>query len=54
MIKISINKFIKQETALKKLPTAEDISDLVFFLTSKESSSITGQSINIDCGVLPQ
>lgn len=48
------NKFIKEETALKKLPTAEDVSDLVFFLTCKESSSITGQSINVDCGVLPQ
>ena len=46
--------FIKYNTALSKLPSEKDVTDLVYFLSSKESSSITGQSINIDCGVLPQ
>lgn len=49
-----IKNFIEQNTSLKKLPSENDVSELVYFLTCKEASSITGQSINIDCGVLPQ
>ena len=46
--------FINSNSSLNSLPTAEDVANMVYFLTSDESSSITGQSINIDCGVLPQ
>lgn len=48
------SNFANSNSALNSLPTAEDVADMVFFLTSNESASITGQSINVDCGVLPQ
>jgi NAD(P)-dependent dehydrogenase (short-subunit alcohol dehydrogenase family) len=46
--------FIKNNASLGMLPSEKDVADLVFFLSSDHASSITGQSINIDCGVLPQ
>lgn len=46
--------FSKSDTALKFLPSSQDVAQLCFFLSSNESSSITGQCINIDCGVMPQ
>ena len=46
--------FIKNNSSLNTLPSEKDVADLVFFLSSEKSSSITGQSINLDCGVLPQ
>jgi NAD(P)-dependent dehydrogenase (short-subunit alcohol dehydrogenase family) len=38
--------------ALKKLGTPEDISNLMFFLSSEEASWITGEIITIDGGYL--
>jgi enoyl-[acyl-carrier-protein] reductase (NADH) len=29
------------------------VAELCLFLSSEKASGITGQSINIDCGVLP-
>lgn len=56
--KSNINKFLRefssQNSALNKLPTSEDVASLCFYLSKKESSSITGQCINLDCGVFPQ
>lgn len=46
--------FIRNNSSLNALPSEKDVADLVFFLSSEKSSSITGQSINLDCGVLPQ
>lgn len=55
--KVGIDQFMldfaKNQTALKHLPEADDVSSLVAFLLSDSSRSITGQSINVDCGVLP-
>jgi NAD(P)-dependent dehydrogenase (short-subunit alcohol dehydrogenase family) len=48
-----LSEFAKTQTALGRLPTAEEVADLCLFLTSPEASAITGQSINVDCGVLP-
>ena len=41
------------QTALGRLPTIKEVADLALFLCSESASGITGQSINIDCGVLP-
>ncbi len=49
-----LTKFIKEQTALKRLPTGENIAKTCLFLSSPAAEAITGQCINIDCGVLPQ
>ena len=48
-----LNNFATTQTALGKLPSASQVADLCFFLSSSDASAITGQSINVDCGVLP-
>ena len=45
--------FSANQTALGRLPSANDVAQLCLFLTSKNASGISGQSINVDCGVLP-
>jgi 3-oxoacyl-[acyl-carrier protein] reductase/meso-butanediol dehydrogenase/(S,S)-butanediol dehydrogenase/diacetyl reductase len=45
--------FAASQTALGALPTASQVADMCFFLSSTQASAITGQSINVDCGVLP-
>jgi NAD(P)-dependent dehydrogenase (short-subunit alcohol dehydrogenase family) len=46
--------FAKTQTALGVLPTAEQIASACVFLASPAASAITGQCINVDCGVMPQ
>ena len=48
-----LRDFSANQTALGRLPTVNEVVDLCYFLTSENASAITGQSINIDCGVLP-
>ena len=45
--------FSANQTALGRLPSAKEVAQLCLFLTSKNASGISGQSINVDCGVLP-
>jgi 3-oxoacyl-[acyl-carrier protein] reductase/meso-butanediol dehydrogenase/(S,S)-butanediol dehydrogenase/diacetyl reductase len=45
--------FSANQTALGRLPSANEVAQLCLFLTSKNASGISGQSINVDCGVLP-
>ena len=52
-IKDFLNNFANNQAALNRLPTLDDVAQLCFFLASEKASGITGQSINIDCGVLP-
>jgi len=51
------NKFLANfalnQTALGRLPTVNEVAQLCLFLASNDASGITGQSINVDCGVLP-
>jgi len=46
--------FAKTQAALGILPTAEQIASACVFLASPAASAITGQCINVDCGVMPQ
>ncbi len=46
--------FAATQSALGRLPTGGEVADLCVFLASSAASAITGQNINVDCGVLPQ
>tara|TARA_B100000900_G_scaffold267477_1_gene228381 strand:+ start:293 stop:1033 length:741 start_codon:yes stop_codon:yes gene_type:complete len=54
----NINKFFEDfqnsQTALNRLPESKEVAEMVIFLASKKASAITGQCINVDCGVFPQ
>lgn len=49
-----IENFAKANSALLRLPDGNDVADMCIFLSSDQSKSITGQNINVDCGVFPQ
>jgi len=49
-----ILNFTSNNSALNRMPTSNEVGDLCVYLASNSSSAITGQCINIDCGVLPQ
>jgi NAD(P)-dependent dehydrogenase (short-subunit alcohol dehydrogenase family) len=46
--------FAAAQTALGVLPTAEQVAATCVFLASSAAGAVTGQCINVDCGVLPQ
>ncbi len=54
----NVPKFLKQftlsQTALQRLPTSQEVAQACLFLASDEASAVSGQSLNVDCGVLPQ
>lgn len=49
-----ISNFINTQSATGSLPSAYDVAEMCLFLSSNKSKSITGQNINLDCGVFPQ
>jgi len=49
-----IENFTKANAALGRLPTGAEIASMCLSLVSQEASALTGQCINIDCGVFPQ
>ena len=49
-----LNKFASESSALEHLPTTEEVAQVCLFLASLGASAITGQCINVDCGVFPQ
>jgi NAD(P)-dependent dehydrogenase (short-subunit alcohol dehydrogenase family) len=49
-----ISKFAAENAALKRLPSGEEVGAMCLFLASEHASAITGQCINVDCGVFPQ
>ena len=49
-----LKEFAGSNAALQRLPKGSEIADLCFYLASPLSSAVTGQCINVDCGVLPQ
>ncbi len=46
--------FKKANSATGDLPTGEDVGAMCVFLASEAATAITGQCINVDCGVFPQ
>jgi NAD(P)-dependent dehydrogenase (short-subunit alcohol dehydrogenase family) len=49
-----LDEFAISNAALQRLPKGSEVADLCFYLASSKASAITGQCINVDCGVLPQ
>jgi len=49
-----LREFAASNSALRRLPLAEEVAKTCVFLASAAASAITGQCINVDCGVLPQ
>jgi NAD(P)-dependent dehydrogenase (short-subunit alcohol dehydrogenase family) len=46
--------FARTQSALGRLPTAAEVGATCVFLASPAAAAITGQCLNVDCGVLPQ
>jgi NAD(P)-dependent dehydrogenase (short-subunit alcohol dehydrogenase family) len=46
--------FATSQTALGILPTAQQVAATCVFLASEAAAAITGQCLNVDCGVMPQ
>ena len=49
-----ISNFGLANAALKRLPSGSEVGSMCLFLASDDSSAITAQNINVDCGVFPQ
>tara|TARA_B100000941_G_C28341024_1_gene466717 strand:+ start:17 stop:769 length:753 start_codon:yes stop_codon:yes gene_type:complete len=49
-----ISNFTSLNAALLRMPTIYEVGQMCVFLASDNASAITGQCINVDCGVLPQ
>jgi len=53
-VEVFLQQFAASQSALNKLPSAQDVANFCIFLSSDDAGSITGQCINVDCGVFPQ
>jgi 3-oxoacyl-[acyl-carrier protein] reductase/meso-butanediol dehydrogenase/(S,S)-butanediol dehydrogenase/diacetyl reductase len=49
-----LGEFAQGQAALRVLPRGSQVADACLFLASDAAGAITGQCINVDCGVLPQ
>jgi 3-oxoacyl-[acyl-carrier protein] reductase/meso-butanediol dehydrogenase/(S,S)-butanediol dehydrogenase/diacetyl reductase len=49
-----LREFAQGQAALRTLPTGSQVAAACLFLASAGAGAITGQCINVDCGVLPQ
>lgn len=49
-----IENFKNTQAALPELPSGYQIGNFCLFLASDAASAVTGQCINVDCGVFPQ
>lgn len=53
-IAVYLAEFTATQSALGVLPTAAQVAATCVFLASPAAGAITGQCLNVDCGVLPQ
>lgn len=53
-IETFISNFSQSNSALGRMPTATEVASACVYLASDAASGITGQNINVDCGVFPQ
>ncbi len=53
-VKDFLATFAASQSALGRLPDGDEVAAVCLFLASPAASAITGQCINVDCGVLPQ
>lgn len=49
-----LTNFTAANCALGRLPSGKEVGQACLFLASDAASAITGQNINVDCGVFPQ
>lgn len=49
-----LESFRLRESPLGRLPTGDEVAAMAVFLASPAASAMSGQCINVDCGVLPQ
>ena len=49
-----LTNFAAANSATGRLPKGVDVGKLAVYLASPNNFSITGQCINVDCGVFPQ
>ena len=52
VLKDEVKEDIAKTIPLRRMGTAQDVANVVKFLTSEDSSYITGQVINVDGGML--
>ena len=45
-----MTKFYTDPLALKRMPTEQEVADMILFLASDGASAVTGQSIHVDAG----
>lgn len=53
-IQVYLKEFTAGQTALGRLPTGDQVAATCVFLASPLAGAITGQCLNVDCGVMPQ
>ena len=47
-----VKEKIAEQIPLKKMGTAEEVANAVYFLANEENTYITGQVLNVDGGML--
>ncbi|MGF1677635.1 MAG: SDR family NAD(P)-dependent oxidoreductase [Candidatus Methylacidiphilales bacterium] len=48
-----LDDFRRSQSALLRLPQAQEVAATCLYLASSAASAITGQCLNVDCGVVP-
>lgn len=53
-VAVYLREFARTQSALGVLPEADQVAAVCVFLASPAAGAITGQCLNVDCGVMPQ